>query len=118
MKIKSIIYCFLSLLISACASNVRSDWDCKLPGGGTCKEMSEIDNGYISNISDIENKSFLKKVEKENKNVSINYNSFEDLRTKEKVSRVMFAPYIDKYGYRHETSVVNYVEQKSDWIDE
>ena len=112
---KCIYYLLIFHFLIVGCSPVSSTWSCKSSINGVCKNIREIDNGYVDS-KDIENNSnnFVKRFNKEyNKNHNNNF--LTDFRSKEKVSRVKFSPYIDRAGNRHERSIVYFIEQKADW---
>lgn len=102
----------LSILLTvACNSTVKNNWDCPMQKGGICKTIQEIDYGYNNSKLSIDknNLSKFKTLTQQRPN------SFEELRSKEMVSRVVFAPYIDKAGNKHDISQVYYVEFGAEW---
>lgn len=110
MKAIIILFC---LLITSC-SPVSSNWSCKNDLSGSCKNIRDIDSGATSisnNSKNAQNNYF------NNKNNYYRYNNtaFNEFRSEESVARVVFAPFIDEAGNRHDTSIVYYLEQKSDW---
>ena len=111
--INKCLYCLTLLIIIGC-SPVSSTWSCKGNVKGSCKTINEIENDYSQKETvDIEN-SFKDKINNENiKNKDIS--SFNDFRSKESVARVVFAPYVDTAGNRHDVSTVYYLEQKAEW---
>jgi type IV conjugative transfer system lipoprotein TraV len=129
------LFVLLPLLVSC--SPVSSNWSCKSSLSGTCRTIGEIDNGYDSakenhktNLKDKmdvdssiinngngnnDNNNNNDGSANGNNDDSDNISSFDFYRSKEKVARVMFAPYIDEAGNRHDKSVVYYLEQKAEW---
>lgn len=113
MKNICLISICLCLIASAC-SPVSSYWSCKGHVKGSCKTINEIDNNSSENNNINLKNSFKNKNETEslqNNNIS----SFDDFRSKESVARVVFSPYVDAAGNRHDVSIVYYLEQKSEW---
>lgn len=106
---KKIILIILTLLITNC-SPVSSSWSCKGNTKGSCRTIKEIDNNSI-------NSSKSKKYDFDFKNSEkvVKKNDLNDYRSKEEVSQVLFMPYIDKAGNRHEKHVIQYLEQKAEW---
>lgn len=114
MRFISKYLCCFTLLITVGCSPVSSSWSCKGNVKGGCKTINEIENDYSQKETvDIRN-SFKNKTNTENvKNKDIA--SFNDFRSKESVARVVFAPYVDTAGNRHDVSTVYYLEQKAEW---
>ena len=107
------ILCLILLVVSVGCSPVSSSWTCKTNLKGTCNSIWEIDNDDQKDETKKNinlKKNFKQKVYKTN-----NTTNFNDFRSKERVARVVFSPYVDEAGNRHDISVVYYLEQKSDW---
>jgi hypothetical protein len=100
----------LPLLLSC--SPVSSSWGCKGNLTGSCRTISEIDDNSLSFDDEKNLRDFKEQKTQGNTNDS---HSFDIYRSKEKVARVLFAPYIDKAGNRHDKSIVYYLERKSNW---
>lgn len=91
--------------MTAC-SPVSSTWSCKGKTKGGCKTIYEIEQNYDDKVHTRLN---LKQEDKKD------FSSFEDFRSRESVSRVVFGPYIDSAGNRHDMSTVYYLDQKAEW---
>jgi hypothetical protein len=103
------------VLLNAC-SPTSSSWSCKATLNGMCKSIGEIDSGYNDKLKSNSINLKDEKNSKKNKEDNLkNITSFDDYRSEEKVSRVMFSPYIDEAGNRHDKSIVYYLEQKAEW---
>ena len=135
-----IITLALGFILSSC-STTTSSWDCPMQDGAGCRTIYEADHNVDSNCKGkkckkaqkelsskyIDKKAFInhiKETEKSEKGKNTQsysetqYNTstgLKSLRTKEKVSRVVFAPFIDSNGNRHEESVVYIVDEQPNW---
>lgn len=115
MKSKNYLILLAVSLVVSCAP-ISSNWSCKSSLAGTCRNIGEIDNNYAKN--DYDDNNIMVKNNKTKSKVAMteeNITSFNDYRSKEKVSRVMFSPYIDEAGNRHDKSVVYFLEEKAEW---
>ena len=136
----SIILLSLLFILSSC-STTKGSWDCPMQDGAGCRTIYEADHDVDSDCKGkkcnkklkkqsekyINKKAFIKHIKeteksKKGKNVSIyseNQNNkptaLKSLRTNEKVSRVVFAPFIDSNGNRHEQSTVYIVDEQPNW---
>ena len=105
------ILCLTLLVATVGCSPVSSSWTCKTNLKGTCNSIWEIDNGQKG-----ENRNSINlKNDFEQKVYKTNITNFSEFRSKESVARVVFLPYVDEAGNRHDISVVYYLEQKSEW---
>ncbi|MDA0967626.1 MAG: hypothetical protein O2970_11820 [Proteobacteria bacterium] len=110
-----------SLLLTSCASsNVGSNWQCPTPGvkGQQCRNIASADNMAKGK----ENSSADNIVVEKDLIVLLNNNetikdpvSGDSIRTDEKISRIWFAPFIDKYSNRHEASFIQIIDKSSTW---
>lgn len=114
LKLPLIIVC--TILTVGC-SNVSSSWSCKNSMNGTCGTIKEIEDGNITNKDNKNNKNkfFIKNNKNIMKEEEKELSNFDDYRSKESVARVIFSPYIDEAGNRHDYSTVYFLEQKSEW---
>jgi hypothetical protein len=116
---KLIVSFSFCLFLNACG-HIESEWTCKAQNGGTCLSMEENDYNYVKNKNKDEQEKLNKKIEKINlekqKNIK-DVDSFNTLRSKEELGRVVFVPYVDKAKNRHEISTVYYVKYQSDWSE-
>lgn len=116
-KVEFIVFISLSLVTVSCISPVSSSWSCKNNVVGSCKTIGEIDNNLVANKDNRGEINLNNKLKQENYDSGINGSniSFNSFRSKENVARVMFSPYIDEAGNRHDKSIVYYLEQKAEW---
>lgn len=117
--------------ITSCANNVKGSWSCplKIAGKGSCVSIKESDvaetsNGikrdiisYQDNNQKIEiklNNSQISTIEK-NPQEKINNKVNTVVRTKEKIGKVWFAPYIDEEGNQHSEYEIQVVDEEAKW---
>lgn len=111
---KKYIYLTILILLITNCSPTTSSWSCKGSIKGSCKTIHEIDNGYEKGkVNKIEKE--LKENIKSRRQESQEMSSFDDFRSRESVARVVFTPYVDTAGNRHDVSTVYYLEQKAEW---
>lgn len=103
--------------LGGCQSNIKKNWDCPLADGGSCKNIQDIDYGIQDNKNgfDLKQASKIKPAQNKQSKSAQTSNVFQDLRSRESIARVRFAPYIDAAGNRHEKKFVYYIETSSDW---
>lgn len=121
MKKNKLAMAIASLLLSSCASsNVGSSWQCPTPSvkGQKCRNIASADR-LAKGIE--AKKTHTVKVEKDvivllqkNKTSQVSAPA-SPIRTSEKISRIWFAPFVDKYSNRHEESTVQIVDKNSTW---
>jgi len=134
LKFKNKIFFLLCLSsISACASSTTSSsWDCPRQKGVGCVNINGADNSSLNSDNHNSNKcgksckkhkKILIKNLKKKENLTLNQTSNNmtssldiNLRSSEKVSRVMFSDFIDSNGNKHEPSIVYYVDEQTSWI--
>lgn len=117
-KAKFIVFTQLLLVTTSCINPVSSNWSCRNSFSGSCKTILEIDNSIADN-KNYGNTNLDNMFKRKNNDNSVSpfdsANPFNSFRSRESVARVMFSPYIDEAGNRHDKSIVYYLEQKSEW---
>lgn len=120
--------CLIALfLVAGCSSNINSSWTCPTPTveGQACLSISGADARANSkdkqNASEktIQSAPVLKVLSKQVAPLNLSEMQLEQNpqlhRTEEKVARVWFAPFIDRFNNRHEDSIVYFVDSNSTW---
>lgn len=125
------------LLFSSSCSSTKNSWDCPILNGSTtnCSPIKESDS--ISNNIDNKKVGFdlfsnstqkieinliapkfndLKKLQKNELPKIENSDSNPKLRTKEKVGKIWFAPYIDSDGNQHSEKTIYVVDEEAKWV--
>ncbi|MFC1659308.1 type IV conjugative transfer system lipoprotein TraV [Pseudomonadota bacterium] len=136
----SVIAVFLLFILSSC-STTKSTWDCPMEDGAGCRTIYEADHDtdincktkkckknqkkqskkyiyrktFVKHIKETENTKKEKNTATYSNNQKSNSMDLKSLRTNEKVTRVVFAPFIDEYGNRHEQSTVYIVDEQPNW---
>jgi hypothetical protein len=95
----------LLVVMVACRSHVKNDWDCTMSAEGTaCATIAVLDSQKAAGDVTVAERL-----------LSPSSAVFNELRLPEVIGRVVFLPFVDKYGNRHEKSIVYYLEQPSNW---
>ena len=134
---KLIILIIISIFSFSCSSNVKGTWSCPiLEGGkGSCVSIQEADILSHSSLTTLQPTAYsdsnqkikikllapklkqlrqFKNIKKKEKIVVENEN--QKYRTKEKVGRIWFAPYIDSEGNQHSEGYIYVVDEKPRWV--
>ncbi len=108
------------LLCVGCSNNIHSSWGCATPvvDGQSCLTISQADvkaNTQEKPVPESENTQV--RVLAPTSGPSFMHKDDEVLlhRTQERVGKVWFAPFVDKYNNRHDQSVVYFVDSQSKW---
>ncbi len=140
--INSAAIIFSIFFINSCSGNIKGSWTCPvLEGGkGSCVSIGDADNYQLANgninLSATPEGYFDKQQEIQIKLVAPKFKDLQkltttqtspqtnlvrgssQLRTKEKVGKVWFAPYIDSDSNQHGESITYIVDEKPKWISQ
>ncbi|MDF0490467.1 TraV family lipoprotein [Sphingomonas sp. H39-1-10] len=94
--------------------NVRGDFLCRAPGG-TCAPSAMIDDQALGVIAPPEEARAEAPPLPERRSAGVRAASAAPARSREKVLRIVFSPYIDEQGWLHEASAVHAVVEQGDW---
>lgn len=116
MKNKFVLAAALLGLQSCAGSNIGSSWNCATPSvdGKACLNITEADARTREQI-DTGPRKVSEEVLVVKLGIAVPDQEPMPYRTSERVARIWFAPFIDKYSNRHEDSLVHFVDQDSNW---